>query len=258
MSRRRRCRLICEKPDYESFIPDGIPSRERVILRIEEYEAIRLIDLEKLTHEECGRQMGVSRTTVTEMYETAREKLADCIVHGKPLLISGGDYRVCEGGLKTCCLRGCCKAKNTGDMIKTKGGNVMRIAVTYENGEVFQHFGHSQQFKLYDIEDGKIISEQVMDTNGQGHGALAGFLSGAQVDILICGGIGMGAQSALNEAGIKLFGGVSGNADEAVKAYLEGKLEFAADVRCSHHHEEGHTCGGHQCGTDKHGCHGNG
>ncbi len=258
MSRRRRCRRICEKPDYEGFIPEGIPSREQVILRVEEYEAIRLIDLEKLTHEECGRQMGVSRTTVTEMYEAAREKLADCIVNGKPLLISGGDYTVCEGNLKTCCLRSCCKAVYARDMIKTKGDNVMRIAVTYENGEIFQHFGHSQQFKLYDIEEGKIVSEQVMDTNGQGHGALAGLLSGAQADILICGGIGMGAQNALNEAGIKLYGGVTGNADEAVKAYLEGKLEFDADVHCNHHHGEGHSCGGHQCGEDKHGCHGNG
>jgi len=258
MSRPRRCRRICEKPAYESFIPDGIPAKERVILRVEEYETIRLIDLEKLTHEECGRQMGVSRTTVTEMYEAAREKLADCIVNGKPLLISGGDYTVCGGNLKACCPRCCCKAGRIGDMLKTKGENVMRIAVTYENGEVFQHFGHSQQFKLYDIEDGKIVSEQVMDTNGQGHGALAGFLSGAQADILICGGIGMGAQNALSEAGIKLYGGVSGSADEAVKAFLAGNLEFDADVHCNHHHEEGHSCGGHQCGEDKHGCHGHG
>ncbi len=226
------------------------------MLRVEEYEAIRLIDLEKLTHEECGRQMGVSRTTVTEMYEAAREKLADCIVNGKPLIISGGNYTVCAGNLKNCCLQSCCKAVYTGDMIKTKGENVMRIAVAYENGEIFQHFGHSQQFKLYDIENGKIVSEQVMDTNGQGHGALAGLLSGAQADILICGGIGMGAQNALNEAGIKLYGGVTGNADEAVKSYLEGRLEFDADVHCSHHHEEGHSCGGHQCGEEKHGCHG--
>lgn len=132
----------------------------------------------------------------------------------------------------------------------------MRIAVTYENGNVFQHFGHTQNFKIYDIEEGKIVKEQVIDTNGQGHGALAGFLVEAKVDALICGGIGGGAQAALAEVGIKLFGGVSGNADDAVKAYLEGNLGFNPNVQCSHHghghscgdhHEHGHSCGEHHC-----------
>ena len=87
----------------------------------------------------------------------------------------------------------------------------MRIAVTYEDGNIFQHFGHSEQFKLYDVEDGKIVNTQVVDTNGQGHGALAGFLTGAKVDVLICGGIGGGAQNALAQAGIQLYGGVAGS-----------------------------------------------
>ena len=98
----------------------------------------------------------------------------------------------------------------------------MRIGVTYENGEIFQHFGHTETFKLYDVENGQIKNTQVVDTNGQGHGALASFLTNADVDVLICGGIGSGAQMALAEAGIKLYGGVSGNADEAVLAYVGG------------------------------------
>lgn len=102
----------------------------------------------------------------------------------------------------------------------------MRIAVTYENGQIFQHFGHTEQFKVYDLEDNKIVNTQVVDTNGQGHGALAGFLNSTDIDVLICGGIGGGAQAALAAAGIKLFGGVSGDADEAVKAYLEGNLTY--------------------------------
>ena len=73
----------------------------------------------------------------------------------------------------------------------------MKIAVTYENGNVFQHFGHTEQFKLYDVQDGKVVSSQVVDTNGSGHGALAGFLAAHQVEALICGGIGGGAQMAL-------------------------------------------------------------
>lgn len=134
----------------------------------------------------------------------------------------------------------------------------MRIAVTYENGNVFQHFGHSEQFKIYDAAEGKITNQQIISAVGSGHGALAGLLSGLNVDVLICGGIGAGAQNALSEAGIKLCGGVSGSADEAAAAFLAGKLVFDPNVMCSHHdHGEGHTCGGHSCGEDKHGCAGN-
>ncbi len=133
----------------------------------------------------------------------------------------------------------------------------MKIAVTYENGQIFQHFGHTEKFKLYDIQDGIIVSAEVVDTNGSGHGALAGFLSAHKVDVLICGGIGGGAQMALAQAGIQLFGGVSGSADAAVNALLANNLVFNPNVKCNHHDHEhsegGHTCGNHGCGS--HGCH---
>lgn len=134
----------------------------------------------------------------------------------------------------------------------------MRIAVTFENGEVFQHFGHTEQFKLYDIEEEKVVKEQTVDTDGSGHGALAGFLSDMKVDILICGGIGYGARAALEEAGIELYGGVTGRADDVVGLFLAGELSYNPDIQCSHHgheHQEGH-CQGH-CGENKHGCSGN-
>ncbi len=258
MARPSRCRRICREPDYDGFLPLGIPSGEPVTLTVDEYEVIRLIDLEGLTHEQCGRQMEVSRTTVTEIYESARRKLADSIVHGKPLLIAGGHYRFCDGNA-VCRQSACGQSGRTASKqpVQAKGANGMRIAVTYENGKVFQHFGHSAQFKLYDVENGQIVNQQVVDTNGQGHGALAGFLTGAGVDVLICGGIGGGAQQALREAGIRLFGGVSGNADSAVNAYLADALPFDANVHCSHH-EQGHSCGEHTCGEEKHGCAGSG
>lgn len=130
----------------------------------------------------------------------------------------------------------------------------MKIAVTYENGQVFQHFGHTEQFKLYEVTDGKIRASAVIDTNGSGHGALAGFLLQNGVDTLICGGIGGGAQMALADAGIRLYGGVSGDADAAVAALIEGKLDYDPDVHCDHHeHAEGHACGSHGCGS--HSCH---
>ncbi len=134
----------------------------------------------------------------------------------------------------------------------------MRIAVTYENGEIFQHFGHTRQFKVYDVAEGKIIASQVIDTNGSGHGALAGVLNGLNADVLICGGIGGGAQMALAAAGIRLFGGVSGNADAAVEALVSGNLMYNPNVKCNHHdhsHGEGHTCGDHGCGSHNCGHH---
>lgn len=125
----------------------------------------------------------------------------------------------------------------------------MKLAVTYNNGEIFQHFGHTEYFKIYEIQDGKIQKSQVVSTNGQGHGALAGFLKTHEVTSLICGGIGGGAKNALADADILVYGGVSGNADEAVNALLNGTLQFNPNVTCNHHsHEDGHSCGsGHSC-----------
>lgn len=123
----------------------------------------------------------------------------------------------------------------------------MRIAVTFENGDIFQHFGHTEKFKVYDILDGKISSSQVVDSEGFGHGQLVGFLINNEIDVLICGGIGRGAQNALANAKIRLYAGVIGNADDAVHLLLDGKLNNNPNVICNHHeHEEGHKCGGKQ------------
>lgn len=127
----------------------------------------------------------------------------------------------------------------------------MRIAVTYEAGEIFQHFGHTENFKLYDVQDGKVIDSKVVGTNGSGHGALAVLLSECDVNVLICGGIGGGAQVALAEAGIQLYGGVSGDADAAVEAFLKQELNYNPDVKCNHHgeeHEHHGNCGSGGCG----------
>ncbi len=129
----------------------------------------------------------------------------------------------------------------------------MRIAIPYENGQIFQHFGHTEVFKLYDIEEGKITRSLLLPSGESGHGALAGLLRQGKVNALICGGIGGGAQRALDEAGVILYAGVSGDADEAARAFAEGRLEYATCATCDHHHGgEGHSCGEHGCGS--HGC----
>ena len=256
MPRPRKFRKVCHFPENLSFQPEN-PQGEPVVLTVDEYETIRLIDLEGRSQEECGALMGIARTTVQLIYGNARGKLARMIVEGRPLQIRGGEFRIC-GGENDACPQGCYKRHYHNLYEKPKGATIMRIAVTYENGDIFQHFGHTQQFKVYDVEDGKIVASEVVDTNGSGHGALAGVLSALKADVLICGGIGGGAQMALAAAGVQLYGGVSGNADAAVEALLSGKLAFNPNVRCNHHdhhHGEDHTCGDHGCGSHNCGHH---
>ena len=237
MPRPVRCRKIERLPVYRSFSPDDIEADESVRMTVDEFETLRLLDDEGLNQEACASRMNIARTTVTAIYDSARKK-------------------------------GCCEFApvEIRQDIMEKGSIAMRIAVTYENGEIFQHFGHTEQFKLYDVEDGKIAGAQVIDTNGSGHGALAGFLQAAKVDALICGGIGMGAQMALADVGIKLYAGVQGSADEAARALAEGTLAYDPDAHCDHHdhdhgncghhHEHGHDHCSHHHG-DGHHCHEN-
>ena len=134
----------------------------------------------------------------------------------------------------------------------------MKIAVTYEDGQVFQHFGHTSQFKIYEVENGTVLNSRILDTMGSGHGALAGFLASQGVNVLICGGIGGGAKNALAAAGIVLYGGVSGSADLAAEAFAKGNLQFDPDVFCDHPGHENHDCGNHGCGEHscgEHSCH---
>ena len=130
----------------------------------------------------------------------------------------------------------------------------MNIAVTYENGNVYGHFGHTEAFKLYEVENGAVKSAEVVPTMGSGHGALAGFLMDHGVNSLICGGIGPGAQIALAQAGIQLYAGCTGSADERVAELLNGTLTFAQSATCDHHHGEEHHCGDHGCGDHDHHC----
>ena len=257
MPRPVKCRKVCHFPDVLEFFPvDDNKKTLPIILTIDEYETIRLLDKEGYSQEQCAVSMQIARTTVQRIYEIARKKIADALIDGHPLRIEGGDFRICDGQSSNCSFGGCYKQEIYKKYAEEKGEGIMRIAVTYENGQIFQHFGHTETFKIYDVEEGKVVHSEVVDANGSGHGALAGVLNALNADVLICGGIGGGAQTALAAAGIKLFGGVSGDADEAVEAFINETLDYNSDVKCSHHehsHGEGHTCGEHGCGS--HSCH---
>lgn len=232
MPRKQRCRWIGGYPDHWEFSPEEITDSEPVVMSLDEFETIRLLDREGLTQEQCAERMGVARTTVTAIYDSARRKIAEALTDGKRLMIRGGNYALNDQGV--------------GELVKKEAG-MLRIAVTYDAGEIFQHFGRTEQFKLYDVENGKLVSEQIVDTKGNGHGALAGFLKAAQVDTLICGGIGMGARNALNEAGIVLYGGVAGTADAAVESLMKGTLQYDQNIECNRygHQREKFECGNH-------------
>lgn len=252
MSRPKKCRKVCHFPKILEFLPARTDvQQDPILLTVDEYETIRLIDREGFSQEACGEWMQVARTTVQKIYESARKKLAEALVEGVPLRIEGGEFQLCDGKNTGSECMDCFKRQYYQQYEKQKGDVVMRIAVPYENGQIFQHFGRTEQFKVYDVQEGNVVSSQVISTNGSGHGALAGVLTALKADALICGGIGGGAQAALTAAGIRLYGGVSGACDEAVQALLKGELNFDSDVHCEHHdHHHGaeHACGEHGCG----------
>ncbi len=246
MARPSKCRRVCRMPRCREFVSLGGPgdTENGLMLSVEEYETLRLIDHAGMTQEACASQMNASRTTIQSLYASARRKLARFVVEGGRLRIEGGHFEICG--------RDCVQFGQS----HLKGDRHMKIAVTYENGQVFQHFGHTQAFKIYTAQDGKVTASEVEDTNGSGHGALAGFLKERGVDVLICGGIGAGAKNALAEAGIQLYAGACGDADAQVASFLEGNLTYDPDTECHHHdHEDGHHCHGHEGG---HGCGGHG
>ena len=117
----------------------------------------------------------------------------------------------------------------------------MIIAIPFAEDRVFQHFGKSEQFKLYDL---KTHTSQVLSTNGQGHSSLCAWLMEQHADIVLCGGIGSGAVQMLRQNGIRVYPGNSGFCDVVLLRYAAGLLQ-EGDSTCSHHHEG--DCGEHGC-----------
>lgn len=251
MPRPTKCRRVCGLPEHTVFGPAGQAHTPAVTMTVDEYETIRLIDLEGLTQEKCAAQMGIARATVAGIWTRARRKTADALVNGRQLVVAGGNYALCRRSEPGCCgHNAACRGRvdHMAVFRTDEGENSMKIAATYENGQIFQHFGHTEQFKIYTVENDHITNMEVVSTDGSGHGALAEFLKKQGVGILVCGGIGGGARTALMDAGIAVFAGASGEADLQVGALLAGMLAPNPDVTCDHHdHGEGHSCG--SCGS---------
>ena len=237
MPRNPKCRKICLTPSCRIF--QGASGQAAVELRLDELEALRLVDLEEFDQAKAAQHMEISRGTLQRLLYAAHRRVALALTTGRSIAIAENGNAVPAPGCRsfsTC--RFCCRSSETAAKLKTQG-ETMIIAVTCENDNVFQHFGHTPSFALFTVEENRLTGRTDLPTGESGHGALAGLLKEHNVDVLICGGIGGGAQQALAECGIKLVGGVRGDVTEAVGHSCGGH---------GHHHGEGRSCGGH-CGN---------
>lgn len=233
--RREKLRRVGIIPEYRGFTPDGLASGDAINMTVDELEVLRLCDLGGLSQEEVAQHMGIARATVAAICSRAHRKVANALVNGRAIVIEGGN--IAYSPITT-----------TTAAWPAKEVDTMRVATTYDNGNIFMHFGRSEQFKIYDIQDGKVLNEQVVGTGGTGHGALAGLLANGGVDTLICGGIGGGAINALTQAGITVYAGAQGSCDACVEALIADTLAQAGEATCDchgHDHELGESCGCH-------------
>ena len=266
-----KCRRVCCDTRARRFVADG--AEETVRLTVEELESLRLCDFEGADQSAAAQSMGVSRGTLQRIVYSARRKVADALCSGKAIQIGGGNFspaeRIC-GGRARCSrcrfARGGCGISDTEANSETEDETMMKdgiIAVTMEDGQIFQHFGHTRWFELYEIKGGAVASHRTLDAEGSGHSALGGLLRANGEILHSCGGTGGGAKNDLAAAGIELISGVSGPVDEAVKLYPEGKLHDDPSAECRHHDHGAHECGHHDgapqgecrgCGHEPHGC----
>lgn len=237
--RREKLRRVGIIPEYRGFTPDGLASGDAIDMTVDELEVLRLCDLEGHNQEAVAQQMGIARATVAAICSRAHRKVANALVNGRAIVIEGGN--IAYSPITT-----------TTAAWPAKEVDTVRVATTYDNGNIFMHFGRSEQFKIYDIQDGKVLNEQVVGTGGTGHGALAGLLANGGVDTLICGGIGGGAINALTQTGITVYAGAQGSCDACVEALIAGTLAQTGEATCDFHghdhehtHEHGEPCSCH-------------
>lgn len=249
MARQIQSKIIRSQPILKSWYPstdEAYSPKSELILNLEEWECLRLVDYMGLSQQEASISMETSRQSVQYLLQSARKKVARALVESIPLSIDGGNYT---------------KILNE-NTFKEEGNNNMKIAVTFENDKVFSHFGRTPYFAIYEIEDGNLKNKTIVETPASGHGALVDFLTEQKIEALICGGIGGGAVNALREAGISIYSGASGDVDEQVDSFIKGQLPMSGEANCDHKHEHNHehkhehgegNC--HNHGQEHHNCH---
>ncbi len=260
MPRPRKCRKVCRLPDTVEFAPvGGEADAECIVLTVDEFEAVRLIDDEGYSQEQCGEYMLIARTTVQQIYLSARRKLARALVQGLPLRIAGGDFRLCGAGDSCPRRAGCCerRLREAGEAARRAPQDEeriesdMKIAVAANDSQVSGHFGHSEQFIVYEVENGAIAGEQCVANPGHRPGLLPNMLADMGAQAIIAGGMGAHAASIFAERSMEVITGAQGDARAAVEAYLRGELHSTGEMCAEHEH-------GHEHGHERGHCHGHG
>lgn len=236
MPRPRKCRRVCQLPGAPEFVPvDGAEDAQPIVLTVDEFEAIRLIDGENYSQEQCGGCMCIARATVQQIVDSAHRKIALALVEGRPLKISGGEYCLCAEDAP------CCEHCRAGNTVRGKGGIAMKIVVAAMGNEVAGHFGYCENFRIYEIEGKTIVHEESIPNPGHRPGFLPNFLGDLGASVVIAGGMGENAAGIFAHRKIETILGAKGDARTAVEAYLRGELH--SDASACHRHEHGHEHG---------------
>ena len=236
MPRPRKCRMVCRLPGASEFVPlDGRKDASPIVLTVDEFEALRLIDGEDYSQEQCGEQMHIARATVQQIVDSARKKISFALVEGRPLKILGGEYRLCEGGAARC---GCCRAGCGRCLRNRKEGFAMRIAVAANGNEVAGHFGHCENFWLYDVENQAIVKEESIPNPGHRPGFLPNFWETTAQNVVIAGH-GRKCGGYFAHRNIETILGASGDAHGGGKLICAGELH--SDASACHKHEHART-----------------
>lgn len=221
MPRPRKCRKVCRMPENRGFTPDSACQHaEPVILNVDEYETIRLIDREGLSQEQCGQYMGVARTTVQQIYTLARKKLADVLVDGRPIRIEGGDYRICEDEDCFAC-PGCWRHPNSR---KFKEEGPMKIAIPLDENktDVCLTFGRAPYIMFSQEGVQEILENPAAQAQGGAGLKAAQFLVDQQADVLITFRCGQNAADVFKAVGLEIYKAQGKTALENLRA-LEGR-----------------------------------
>lgn len=194
-----------------------------IVLQIDEYETLRIIDREGFSQEQCGEYMHIARATVQQIYTSARKKIADALVEGRPIHISGGEYLLCDGKEHMCECGGCRKHRR----YEKQGGKKMKIAIPLdENKEDVCLVLARAPFFLF-CEDGveEIVENPAAAAQGGAGVQVAQFLVDSNITVLITPRCGQNAADVFQAAEMKIYKSADKAAADNLKAYQDGTLE---------------------------------
>lgn len=254
IARPRKFRNVCELPETNRFGPLGMGAHGRgnanrfIIMSIDEYETIRLIDLEGLTQEECAQQMNIARTTVQRTYSDARKKIAQSLVKGKVLKIEGGDYKLCDGNGRFCGIGNCHRGGNKMDsenMEKIeesqKERKTMKIVMPVDENnmetKVSVSFGRAPFFLVYDLEtkENTFIDNKAATSPGGAGIIAAQTVVDSKTEALLTPRCGQNAADVLKSGKVKLYKSIDGTVEENIKAFNDGKLDPLDEIHAGFH-----------------------